>query len=1098
MNSAFPRAGGLLPWLSVLGVLCLCLLASPAQASDAVCAEVRIEIRQKLNLERQAFDAVLRIRNGLASSAVSQLSVNVLFTDELGNPVLASSDPNNTSALFFVRLDGLEDMSAVDGTGEVLPGRTGVARWLIIPSANAGGSTAAGRVYRIGARVEYRIGDEERVVEVIPETITVRPQPRLVLDYFLAGDVYSDDPFTPEQEPAEPFTFGVRVRNAGAGPGRALRIESAQPRIVENELGLLVDFRILGGFVDDAPAAASLRLDLGDLPAGQARMGRWLMETSLSGQFVDIEASYTHADTLGGALTSLIEGEPRSHLLVRDVLVDLPGRDGVRDFLALNGDILRVYESSGLDTEAQDVSAQSSLSALGAGQFQLQMPSVVGFAYARMTDPTGGAATAVQGFRADGSTLPAENVWFSRVRDASLVWRYYVHVFDARGGGSFSLRTDLPPANASLGGRVYLDGNGNGAEDPGEPGLAGVALVLDGSAAGAIVQRSSVTAEDGSFSFGGLPAGSYSLAVGEVAGLVDGLHQVGTAGGQVQLSSISGIQLPAAMAASGYRFAKREPAGPRLADLQVFAPQGPDTVAVGEVFSLAFRATNLGPEGSLARSQLQFPEGFEVVAASASAGDFDAASGLWQHGSLAAGAEQSLLLQGRLPQAGDYSFGIGITTLDPAVVDPEPGNNSAQRGLRVEAAPGLRLQLALASESRVLVWAECPAGAVSGCADARRSRWQTLLQGRQQADHVALDAADFQRALRLGDHNLLLIDGPLAALQAQGLSRELSESLRRGQMVLLSGAADAHWQPLLNAGALGAYTPREGGAADVEFLPSAFFEPGPRAVLGPLATFDSAGATVLARLAGGEPMAVRAADESVQMLALGFDLLSLMEAGQGAELVRLLTGTASAPAEPYGAGRLLPLVLQVQPAEPGALAIDLGWPAALALAEVSPPAGSSTAQSLQWQHTADAALAPFRARVALRAGVTTGLQLLLASAQQGSDSDTGLLELQLQSPEQAFQSVRSALDAIDPANEAESSALAAARAQLLAAEQAWQAGDAQAALQALLQASVALDGIAGAEARVAQRRLAELLGLLSPSAVEAPGESIFRDGFEAR
>lgn len=54
-----------------------------ALASEAVCAEVRIEIRQKLNLERQAFDAVLRIRNGLAESDIEALSVNVLSRTRL-------------------------------------------------------------------------------------------------------------------------------------------------------------------------------------------------------------------------------------------------------------------------------------------------------------------------------------------------------------------------------------------------------------------------------------------------------------------------------------------------------------------------------------------------------------------------------------------------------------------------------------------------------------------------------------------------------------------------------------------------------------------------------------------------------------------------------------------------------------------------------------------------------------------------------------------------------------------------------------------------------------------------------------------------------
>ena len=62
-------------------------------------------------------------------------------------------------------------------------------------------------------------------------------------------------------------------------------------------------------------------------------MGRWDMMTTLSGRFIDFTASYTHADELGGQLTSLID-TINTHTLVQDVLVDLPGRDGIRDYLA--------------------------------------------------------------------------------------------------------------------------------------------------------------------------------------------------------------------------------------------------------------------------------------------------------------------------------------------------------------------------------------------------------------------------------------------------------------------------------------------------------------------------------------------------------------------------------------------------------------------------------------------------------------------------------------------------------------------------------------------------------------------------------------------
>ena len=38
------------------------LFAVPPLAQESICAEVKIEIKQKLSLERQAFDAVLQIK----------------------------------------------------------------------------------------------------------------------------------------------------------------------------------------------------------------------------------------------------------------------------------------------------------------------------------------------------------------------------------------------------------------------------------------------------------------------------------------------------------------------------------------------------------------------------------------------------------------------------------------------------------------------------------------------------------------------------------------------------------------------------------------------------------------------------------------------------------------------------------------------------------------------------------------------------------------------------------------------------------------------------------------------------------------------------
>ncbi|WP_439598184.1 SdrD B-like domain-containing protein [Falsiroseomonas sp.] len=67
------------------------------------------------------------------------------------------------------------------------------------------------------------------------------------------------------------------------------------------------------------------------------------------------------------------------------------------------------------------------------------------------------------------------------------------------------------PGPASLGGRVFVDADGNGLQDPGEAGVAGrLVTLLD--AAGDSTGRAAVTDADGLFRFEGLAAGTYRLA----------------------------------------------------------------------------------------------------------------------------------------------------------------------------------------------------------------------------------------------------------------------------------------------------------------------------------------------------------------------------------------------------------------------------------------------------------------------------------------------------------------------------------------------------------------------------------------------------------
>ena len=227
------------PFLSIFSCLLAFLLSclsflfpiSSFAADDSVCARVKIEIRQEMTLERQAFDAHMRINNGFDHITLENVDVDVSFSDEDGNSVLASSDPNNTEALFFIRLDSMENIDNVDGSGTVQPSSTADIHWLIIPAPGASNGLEQGTLYYVGATLTYTIGGEEHVTQVSPDYIFVKPMPELTLDYFLPTDVYGDDAFTPEIEPPIPFFLGVRVKNNGAGVARSLKIDSAQPKI---------------------------------------------------------------------------------------------------------------------------------------------------------------------------------------------------------------------------------------------------------------------------------------------------------------------------------------------------------------------------------------------------------------------------------------------------------------------------------------------------------------------------------------------------------------------------------------------------------------------------------------------------------------------------------------------------------------------------------------------------------------------------------------------------------------------------------------------------------------------------------------------------
>lgn len=433
-----------------LAVVLILPCAGPVRAAQqfqGLCAFVKIEILQELTLERIGFLATLEITNNEGDASITDFSAELTFD-------LAASG-EEASSLFFVRPPKLSGIAATDGTGVIKPGETARIEWFIIPKISAGGDTPLGVRYHVGAQLAGSIYGQEiapSVLTVIPDTITVRPEPQLEITYFQPRDVDGDDPFTSEVEAPIPFTLGVLVKNAGLGRARDVRIVSEQPRIVENEQALVLIARLLGSRIDDEPTdQTSLTLNLGDIEPGKCRKGAWDMITTLSGQFVEFKASYTHSSDLGGRDTSVIK-DLNAYFIVHEVLNDQPGRDNLKDFLADTiiddsvGDIRgrdmipdTLFES---DCTTLPVNHLTQVEVLEHDGLTTVLSAVADFqnwVYLRVEDPAQAKLAIESVVRSDGKVLNQNNYWTNtRYRFPDNQRLDFLHIFDFVALGSYT------------------------------------------------------------------------------------------------------------------------------------------------------------------------------------------------------------------------------------------------------------------------------------------------------------------------------------------------------------------------------------------------------------------------------------------------------------------------------------------------------------------------------------------------------------------------------------------------------------------------------------------------------------------------------------
>ncbi|MEU5694314.1 SdrD B-like domain-containing protein [Actinosynnema sp. NPDC020468] len=108
----------------------------------------------------------------------------------------------------------------------------------------------------------------------------------------------------------------------------------------------------------------------------------------------------------------------------------------------------------------------------------------------------------------------------------------------------------------SFSGVVFEDEDNDGIREPGEDGVAGVAVTLTGQdAVGNAVSLTTTTGPDGAYRFDGLLGGTYTVTETQPAGYLDGKDTAGTSGGTVTgPDSVTGIEFAAGADATGYTF----------------------------------------------------------------------------------------------------------------------------------------------------------------------------------------------------------------------------------------------------------------------------------------------------------------------------------------------------------------------------------------------------------------------------------------------------------------------------------------------------------------------------------------------------------------
>ncbi|MDE6697616.1 MAG: hypothetical protein K2K25_12120 [Muribaculaceae bacterium] len=379
----------------------------------SVCSSITLQFSQSMVMTRQAFRGTLTVFNGHETTAMSDVKLSLTIKDEMGNLATTHEFQINPESI-----SGFEGNLDLTGGWSLAANETGTATILFIPTKYA--APTVSKVYSFGGTLTYV--DPFNGLEVSrilsPVYLTVKPSPNLDLTYFMQRDILGDDPLTEDVESSEEAEFSLLITNTGYGDAQNVKMVTDQPKIIENEKGLLIDFELtssqLNGGEKTLALGNSVTSDFGTIPAKGSAYAQWWIKSSLLGHFSDYNVDATHISSSDNPDLSLLNNVA-IHELIRSI--DIDNGDGLKGFMT--NDIIdaedmpdMLYFSNGeiapvITTDDAELFSNSET------EYILSIsPDSEGWNYGRISDPTFGRAKLKKILRqSDGKEISLRNIW---------------------------------------------------------------------------------------------------------------------------------------------------------------------------------------------------------------------------------------------------------------------------------------------------------------------------------------------------------------------------------------------------------------------------------------------------------------------------------------------------------------------------------------------------------------------------------------------------------------------------------------------------------------------------------------------------------------